>query len=542
MRTILVLLLLFLTQSYLLVAQVSITSDGSDPDNSAMLDVKATDRGLLLPRLSTTARDILPSPETGLLIYNSSESRINYFNGSYWIQLESESSSSITGSLQAGGGTLILTSGSGIPKSSAILDIDDSSRGILIPRTTPGLISSPAEGLMIYNSSTNLLDYYNGTEWISLCGISSGIAGATGTQTVSGVAINTSNMPPHHSAVLDVEATDKGILIPRLTKAQRETILPDPGLIVYNTQTDLFEYYTGTEWRQVLTTFLEPPVPEAAVPAKNTITWNWDGIPDALGYKWNTVDDYATAIDQGTLTSYEEAGLTCETEYTRYIWAYNGCGASVSVSMTESTLDCFICGDNIVINHIAGDVAPVTKTVTYGTVSGVPGETTLCWITSNLGADHQATAVNDATEECAGWYWQFNRKQGYKHDGTTRTPNTTWETLIDENTIWDDANDPCTIEMGEGWRLPTQDEWTNVDASGMWTNWYGPWNSLLKMHAAGYLYNQNGNLYTRGSSGNYWSSDQYNSYSGIGLYFRDVSCIVDGGSKAFGLSVRCVHE
>ena len=88
------------------------------------------------------------------------------------------------------------------------------------------------------------------------------------------------------------------------------------------------------------------------------------------------------------------------------------------------------CGDPLTINHlVSGGVAPVDKTVTYGTVTNIPGETSKCWITSNLGADHQATAVNDATEASAGWYWQFNRKQGYKHDGTTRTPNTTWITL-----------------------------------------------------------------------------------------------------------------
>ncbi len=78
------------------------------------------------------------------------------------------------------------------------------------------------------------------------------------------------------------------------------------------------------------------------------------------------------------------------------------------------------CGSSLTINHVAGVVAPVTKTVTYGTVTNIPGETSKCWITSNLGADHQATAINDATEASAGWYWQFNRKQGYKHDGTTQ--------------------------------------------------------------------------------------------------------------------------
>jgi hypothetical protein len=173
----------------------------------------------------------------------------------------------------------------------------------------------------------------------------------------------------------------------------------------------------------------------------------------------------------------------------------------------------FVCGGTLSINHAAGEVAPVTKTVNYGTVTNIPGETSKCWITSNLGADQQATAVNDATEASAGWYWQFNRKRGYKHDGTTLTPSWTI-TSIDENLDWLVANDPCALELGSGWRIPTSTEWTNVDASGNWTSWTGPWNSSLKMHAAGNLNNSDGSLNLRGSNGNYWSSSQNSATNG----------------------------
>jgi len=179
----------------------------------------------------------------------------------------------------------------------------------------------------------------------------------------------------------------------------------------------------------------------------------------------------------------------------------------------------FTCGSSIIINHVAGAVAPVDKTVTYGTVTNIPGETSKCWITSNLGADHQATAKDDATEASAGWYWQFNRKQGYKHTGTVRTPNTTWIYYFSENSDWAATNDPCTLEMGSGWRIPTNTEWTNVDASGNWTNWNGPWNSALKMHTAGELDYSDGSLTNRGSIGMYWSSTQYDTTHGRQLYF-----------------------
>jgi hypothetical protein len=51
---------------------------------------------------------------------------------------------------------------------SAILQSDSTTKGFLPPRMTTAqrdLISSPAAGLMIYNTSTNLLNFYNGSVW-----------------------------------------------------------------------------------------------------------------------------------------------------------------------------------------------------------------------------------------------------------------------------------------------------------------------------------------------------------------------------------------
>ncbi|MCX6266148.1 MAG: hypothetical protein NTW16_02145 [Bacteroidetes bacterium] len=184
----------------------------------------------------------------------------------------------------------------------------------------------------------------------------------------------------------------------------------------------------------------------------------------------------------------------------------------------------------------------MNKTVTYGIVTNIPGETSKCWITSNLGADHQATAVSDATEPSAGWYWQFNRKQGYKHTGTVRTPNTTWITSINENSDWLVANDPCTIELGSGWRIPTHTEWTNVHSSGNWTNWNGPWNSALKLHAAGNLEHGNGSVYGRGSFGYYWSSAQYSAEGGWELLFYSAGTQTRDQGKTNAESARCIKE
>ncbi len=276
--------------------------------------------------------------------------------------------------------------------------------------------------------------------------------------------------------------------------------------------------------------------------AQTQINWSWNTVPGALGYKWNTSATYGTAIDIGTANRYLETGLICDSGYTRYVWAYNSCGNSSPVALTQSTPVCLPNCGTFTIKHVAGDVAPVTKTVAYGTVTGIPGEPGKCWITSNLGADHQATSVDDATEGSAGWYWQFNRKQGYKHDGSTATPSWTIITNIIENSDWITTNDPCALELGTGWHIPTFTEWNNVINSGNWTDWNGPWNSVLKLHAAGYIYYYDGSLYNRGSIGSYWSMMQSNAPYGDYLYFTNWECSRYGQDKAYGSSVRCLKD
>ena len=232
------------------------------------------------------------------------------------------------------------------------------------------------------------------------------------------------------------------------------------------------------------------------------------------------------------------------------IWNGKGSNDNIYCAQTKVKLIADItmpCGQSFTVNHLTtGGVAPVNKSVTYGTVTNIPGEPSKCWIKSNLGADHQATTVNDATEPSAGWYWQFNRKQGYKHDGSIRTPNSTWITPISENLEWQAANDPCSLEFGNGWRIPTTTELSNIHASGGWSDWNGPWNSGLNLHAAGCLDEAHSSLENRGSEGNYWSSTQVIMMFSIGGFYLEFcayfSCGFAGNEKAFGYTLRCIRD
>lgn len=61
---------------------------GTDiPHSSSILDIRSTNKGVLLPRMLTSNRDAIASPQAGLLIYNTSTNQFDYHNGTSWQQL-----------------------------------------------------------------------------------------------------------------------------------------------------------------------------------------------------------------------------------------------------------------------------------------------------------------------------------------------------------------------------------------------------------------------------------------------------------------------
>lgn len=83
----LILLCFFLASTLQIWAQggVGINNDNSSPDNSAMLDVKSTDKGFLTPRMTESQRNAISSPATGLLIFQTDgSSGFYYYDGSAW--------------------------------------------------------------------------------------------------------------------------------------------------------------------------------------------------------------------------------------------------------------------------------------------------------------------------------------------------------------------------------------------------------------------------------------------------------------------------
>jgi uncharacterized protein (TIGR02145 family) len=169
-----------------------------------------------------------------------------------------------------------------------------------------------------------------------------------------------------------------------------------------------------------------------------------------------------------------------------------------------------------------------------------------CWLAQNLGADRQPTTSQDNSEAAAGWYWQFNSKRGFKHDGVvTRTPSTPWVTQISENTTWQTVNDPCNILLGTGWRIPTISEWQLLATSENWfNNAVSIFTGVMRIHAGGTLQRLDGELTDRSVYARFWTSNQGTNERGYFFHYSPInnSHGVGDFEKTFGFSIRCIKD
>ena len=73
----------------------AINSDGSNADASAILDVKSTNKGMLVPRMTTAQRTAIASPAKGLLVFDNDTGDFWFYNGTAWTSLTSGESKNV---------------------------------------------------------------------------------------------------------------------------------------------------------------------------------------------------------------------------------------------------------------------------------------------------------------------------------------------------------------------------------------------------------------------------------------------------------------
>ena len=71
---------------------VAINADGTLPDPNAALDIKSSNKGILIPRISTAARLALPNTR-GLLVFDTATGGFWYNSGSAWLNIASTTTS-----------------------------------------------------------------------------------------------------------------------------------------------------------------------------------------------------------------------------------------------------------------------------------------------------------------------------------------------------------------------------------------------------------------------------------------------------------------
>src|ERR1700704_4248977 len=68
--------------------QVTISNNSPSMDPGAILDIKSTDKGILLPRMTAGQRNAISQPAKGLLVFQTDGTPgFYYYDGNFWVSL-----------------------------------------------------------------------------------------------------------------------------------------------------------------------------------------------------------------------------------------------------------------------------------------------------------------------------------------------------------------------------------------------------------------------------------------------------------------------
>ena len=163
--------------------------------------------------------------------------------------------------------------------------------------------------------------------------------------TYAQVGINNEN--PDASAALDITSTTGGLLIPRMTNAQRQAISnPAAGLQVFVTDFDggSFMFYDGTKWGTLSFTKTIPDAPiigtattgSAQATVSFTAPVSNGGTAITSYTATSSPGDFTGTISQSGSGSIIVSGLTNGTAYTFTVTATNAIGTSLASAASSS--------------------------------------------------------------------------------------------------------------------------------------------------------------------------------------------------------------
>jgi len=151
------------------------------------------------------------------------------------------------------------------------------------------------------------------------------------------VGINTST--PNANAVLDIESTSGGILIPRMDTTQRNAIADVQGMLVYDTDVDSFYYNNGTNWVAIVGATTGTSITQAGTFFVDTTTsgdWQYNDVTFATPF---------TATPSVILTFREGTGINNSGSNTvdhLKVANLTANGFTIAIHDSSSTNDVFI--------------------------------------------------------------------------------------------------------------------------------------------------------------------------------------------------------
>ena len=370
---------------------------------------------------------------------------------------------------------------------------------------------------------------------------------------VAQVGIGTTT--PNASAILDVESTTKGLLIPRMTNTEAAAIAPAAGLLIYCTNCSGAGLFinNGTEFVSVTDGTTLAATPLAASVASLT-----GGGAEADAHEFEEFTSTAAAGFTGSnggvydAQSVESTGVTGLTATLAAGTLPSGTG-SVSFTIT-GTPGAYSTTDNNASNGTAsfavmlgGKTATLTVSVA-GTPFVTSTLTTKVWMDRNLGATQAATSITDAAS--FGDLYQWGRaKDGHQirtsstaagpvnagSEGSNFITGSDWLSSQDNNR-WQTVggeNSPCP----SGYRIPSRDEFDN-ELLSLTANTF---NSILKLPATGYRHHTDGAIDEVGTHGHYWTRNTTGTRARF-VYLTSGSYTINSGNRANAKSVRCIRD
>ncbi len=230
------------------------------------------------------------------------------------------------------------------------------------------------------------------------------------------------------------------------------------------------------------------------------------------------------------------------------------CALCMSVCAMAQTVFFVYKADGTSVQFAIADVDSISFTYPANGHEYVDLGLSVKWATCNVGATTPEGYGNyfawGETEPKTTYSWSTYKWCNGSYDTQTKYCTSSSYGTVDNKTVLDLADDAARANWGGAWRMPTDEEWTELRENCTWTwttlnsvNGYevkGSNGNSIFLPAAGYRYD--GDLSSAGNFGYYWSRslnpDNPGSAWSVGFYSDYVGRY--SSSRYGGLSVRPV--